>query len=126
MISFAIKPLIGVGPIQLHMPRSAVHEVFGNHEWLRNSRESFLGGFRVDYDINELVEFIEISSNEQFIAVFNDANLLTMSADDGIQFVSKFAQYHTSDWELGYSYIFSRFTNELMARNYPGSQSIRG
>ncbi len=108
MRDFTIVPHHGVGPIRLGMTRSQVHEQFGKPEFVTRdgSREGFLGGFMVDFDQEDRVEFIELAKSENFRGVFEGKCLHELPADDAVAVVSRFGTYDETVRDLGYSYIF--------------------
>ncbi len=108
MRDFTIVPHQGVGPIQLGMTRSQVHEQLGEPEFVTRDRgrEAFLGGFMVDFDQEGHVEFIELAKSEKFRGVFEGKCLHDLPADDAVAFVSQFGTYDETARDLGYSYIF--------------------
>ena len=103
---FEIKPLEGVGPVQLGMMHAEVHQVLGEPVQVRDRRECFMEGFFVDFDSAGRVEFIELGSSPLFRATFHGACLHELPAEEVVAFVSRYGQFDEADRELGYSYVF--------------------
>jgi hypothetical protein len=106
MRTFEIKPHIGVGPIELGMPRDQVHTALGTPDSVHGCREHFLGGFMVDYEDQGTVEFIELGRSDLFQAVFDGVDLHRIPAESAIQHVSRHAAYDQKNSEEGYSFIY--------------------
>jgi hypothetical protein len=106
MESYDVKPHMGVGPIELLMPRAEVHRIFGDPKWVRHEREAFLEGFFVDFDPAGHVELIELGKSRHFRALFHGVCLHEVPAEEAVSFVSRYGEYDINHPELGYSYVF--------------------
>lgn len=71
MKHFDINQDVGVGPVNLDMKRYAVLSVMGPAEFSNEESDAFLSGFRVDYDSNNKVEFIEPAESNKYEILFN-------------------------------------------------------
>jgi hypothetical protein len=78
---FEIIPHVGIKPIKLGMKRDEVHEIFGMPEFASpdGTREGFFSGFMVDFNEDDIVEFIEIARSGQFKGIFKGKCLLYMN-----------------------------------------------
>jgi len=106
MDTYAIKPHVGVGPIDLLMSRADVHRVLGKPRRVSAERETFLDGFFVDFDAEGRVEFIELAQGARFRGLFHGVCLHELPAEEAVAFVSRYGEYDANHLELGYSYIF--------------------
>jgi hypothetical protein len=104
---FEIEPRIGIGPIKFGMHQAKVRKIMGQPDCQRDDNsDDFLSGFRVDYDLNNRVEFIELSNSDKYEVYFKGVCLHKVLADEAVEQVSKWGSYCKDDPELGYSYIF--------------------
>jgi hypothetical protein len=106
MDGYALKPYVGVGPIDLLMPRADVHRVFGKPRRVSAERETFLNGFFVDFNAEGRVEFIELAPSARFRGLFHGVCLHELPAVEAVTFVSRYGEYDANHPEFGYSYIF--------------------
>jgi hypothetical protein len=108
MLELTVIPHHGVGPIRLGMTRSEVHEQLGEPEHVSRdrSREGFLSGFMVDFNLEDKAEFIELAKSNRFRALFEGKCLHELPADEAVAFVSRFGRYNEDGRTLGYQYIF--------------------
>lgn len=108
MTEFVIVPHQGVGPIRLGMSRSEVHEQFDEPEFVIRdcTREVFFGGFMVDFDRHDTVEFIELAKSDKFRGVFEGKCLHDIPADEAVAFVSQFSSRDVAVRERSHSYLF--------------------
>jgi len=123
MTSFEILPLIGVGPVRFGMTRDGVHSLLGRPKTTRGSRrESFLGGFYVDYDDVGTVEFIEMASSDQFSLSYQGICLHRVTADEAVKFISRFDQFDESHPEHGYTFMFPKLQLSLWRGTVPEAE----
>ena len=119
MKHFEIKPGIGVGPINLGMDRRDVLSVMGQTEFSNDESDGFLSGFRVDYNANNKVEFIELAESNKYEALFNGKCLHYMPADDVVEYLSTLDSYNKEDPELGYTYTFRKLNMSIWRSTMP-------
>ena len=109
---YSVEPHIGVRPVLLGMARDAVRAAMlaAGHlhvEDTHAARDLFhRNSFQVFYDLGGIAEYIELSSSAEFLATFQGERILELSADDAVRLVTQTATYSTTDWELGWSYVF--------------------
>ncbi len=120
METFKIMPHKGVGPIQLGMSREKVHAIFGQPQTVYDQRETYLNGFMVDFDADNLVEFIELARSPHFRAELRGKCLHETPADDAVAFLSQFGATIETDTEPGYSYVFIDLQMSLWRGVLPG------
>jgi len=117
---FEIEPGIGIGPVKFGMHQVKVRQIMGQPDWQRDdNNDGFLSGFRVDYDLNNQVEFIELSNSDEYEAYFKGVCLHKVLASEAIEYVSKWDSYYKDDPELGYSYIFLNLQLSLWRGTLP-------
>jgi hypothetical protein len=117
---FEIRPHAGVGPVLLGMTRAEVHAALGPPDrTTRDNRESFLGGFFVDFAPDGRVELIELAVSPHFRAVFNGVWLHGIVAEDAVGVVSRHARYDETNPELGYTYVFRDLDMSLWRGTLP-------
>ena len=121
MKHFEIIPNIGIGPVKLGMDRSDVGTIMGSVEFSNDESDGFLSGFRVDYDINNKVEFIELAESNKYEAVFNGICLHHMPADEVVAYLSTLDTYNKEDPELGSSYTFKKLNMSIWRSSVPES-----
>ena len=112
---YEVVPHVGVGPVYLGMTRDEVRRVMpGPYEAFRkvpdaqHETDAFLSsGFQVFYG-GELpvAEYIELSRESGFRAVYRGIDVFATPADEVVAHVCRDAAFDSADWELGYSYIF--------------------
>jgi hypothetical protein len=112
---FEVQPLVGVMPVRLGMLRSEVREVMRvpPHEYRKAPNvpaDAFHGGFHVFYGGEEpSVEYIELSRDCGFDAVFDGTNVFDVPADDLVSQLTRLTPFDPNDPELGYSFVFPRW-----------------
>ncbi len=106
MKNFDITPHEGVGPIKLGMRRREVVKRFGSPEFDGDYRVGYFGGFLIDFDDDDKVEFIELTNSDQFDATYKSKNLHLLKANEVVAFIEQEDSYDVNDPEIGYSYIF--------------------
>lgn len=112
MLVFAIRTLVGVGPITFGMPRSEVRGILADigqpEATLRfpNTDCFFQNCFQVSYDDDGRVDFIETAASTEFLVLFRSQSLHELAADEAVRLVSELADYDKAHPEHGYSYIF--------------------
>ena len=119
MKKFDIKPGIGVGPVNLGMNRNEVLSVMGPAEFSNEESDAFLSGFRVDYDTNNKVKFIELAESNKYEALFNGRCLHHMPADEVVEYLSTLDSYNKDDPELGHSYTFRKLNMSIWRSTVP-------
>ena len=94
MHAFEIKPLLGIGPVELGMERAEVREMMirlGGGPMVLRSPDCdtfFDGAFQVNYDGEGRVEFIETASHNDFQVLLDGHALHKMPAEDVVAVVS--------------------------------------
>lgn len=120
----------GIGPVKLGMTRTEVHRV------MPGPREAFLkgpdaghetdafhdSGFQVFYAGNPpVVEFIELSRDSGFRALYGGLDVFATPADRVVAQVSADAPFDPAHFDLGYSYIFPDLDLSLWRPTLPES-----
>ncbi|MGF1793537.1 hypothetical protein L4D21_23385 [Photobacterium profundum] len=123
MKTFEIKCLSSVGPVQLGMTMGEVINVLGEPEFINGKRYCFLFGLMVDFDSNDLAQFIEAASSDLYTIVFEGNDVHRTQASKMIELVSLKDDYDREDPELGYSYIFKSFQLSLWRSVIPENES---
>jgi len=115
MRHFVVQPLQGIGPVQLGAARGAVIAALGEpgctFKKTPDSQHAtdawFENGFEVFYAGTEpVVEYIELSRDNGFTATLLGRPVFTTLASDLVSHIEHVASFDTSDFELGYSYVF--------------------
>jgi hypothetical protein len=89
------------------MTRDEVHALFGPPEKvIRGHRESFLGSFFVDFDVEGRVKFIEMGHSPRFRALFDGVCLHECQARKAIGTVSVHDGYDEAQAATGRTYVF--------------------
>jgi hypothetical protein len=94
---FEIKPLVGIGPVQIGMGRAEVRAILtriGGGEMRLRSPECdtfFESSFQVHYDSEDSVEFIETASHPAFRTMFDRHALHEMPVEAVVELTSKTA-----------------------------------
>lgn len=115
MQTFAVQPLVGVGPVHLGTSRNEVRRILGpcstSIRKSPSSREAtdawFANGFQVFY-AGEMpaVEYIGLSAGVGFSAMLFGHDVFTTPASTVVSLVQEHAAFDATDPELGSSYIF--------------------
>lgn len=114
MEKLIFKPHIGVGIIKFGMTKDEVRECIeyyeDNYYRKEHGRNYFKDIFRVEYDDNNKVNFIEVPyiAKSIFLCTYNEIDLFNTKVIDLISSLKKIANYDKSDPELGYSYNFTK------------------
>jgi hypothetical protein len=112
MLTFSIRPLVGMDPIKFGMVRSEVRNILADlgqpKATLRppNTDCFFRNAFQVSYGEDGRVEFIETAASTDFRVQFHGCSLHEMPAEDVVRLVLEFAEYDKDYPEQEYSYIF--------------------
>ncbi len=115
MRAYDVTPKIGVGPVRLGMHRDEVRaamdqepERFMKAETCRYETDAYHhSAFQVSYEGDEpRVEFIELSREGGFIALYRAMDVFGTSASDLVEFIARDARFDGRDPELGYSFVF--------------------
>ncbi|MCM3785014.1 hypothetical protein M3231_18750 [Neobacillus mesonae] len=109
-----IEPGVGIGKIKLGMTKEelAVYE----EEYLKEYPEKpwrdigFEHLFRIDYDVNHRISFIEIINYDMehmnFDCLYEDINLFSTKAKDLVLTINEISPYKPDEYDMGYSYHF--------------------
>lgn len=101
-----------IGTIKLGMTKIEVEACY--QEYITKYQKEYhttnyiKNAFRVNFDANERVDFIEISSSlkDDFNCLFKNIDVFNTKADDLVNLIDKFAAYDRNHKELGYTYFF--------------------
>lgn len=130
MTSYEVIPHIGVGPVRLGMTREEVRrampgpcESFLKGLNARHETDAFHdGGFQVFYGgEGPVAEYIELSRDSGFRAVYRDVDVFETPADSLLAHISGDATSDPEDRESGYAYIFDNLDLSLWRPVLPGS-----
>lgn len=114
MNKIIVEPRQGIGPIKLGMGKEEIKEYAeANSIRLctprRSSSEESFGDYKVGYDSEDRVNFIELSSfkgNKDFTCMLMNFNVFETKAEELVEQIDKISPYDRNDWEVGYSYTF--------------------
>ena len=101
-MTFEIKPLVGIGPVEFGMTRAEVRDVLARLGGGRMRPRSpdcdtyFDAAFQVNYDGEGRVEFIETAKHSSLRVVFNGHPLHDLPAETVVRLVSEVA---SGGWE---------------------------
>lgn len=101
-----------IGMIRLGMSRDDVEaciQVYARkYHKEYHIRNYFKSAFKIEYDTNETVDFIEISSSlkEEFNCLFYNIDVFNTKADDLVNLIDRISAYDRNHSELGYTYFF--------------------
>lgn len=118
-MNYEIKPLVGVGPINLGMSKAEVESHFGKPEFEEEKRVCYFSSFMIDFDDDGKVEFIELGESEEYTTSLNGIDLHRVPAEDAVSIVGKSDKFDEDDPELGYSYIFKKIQMSLWRGSIP-------
>ena len=122
MTNYSVQPFVGVGPVRLGMSRSEVRsrfteapKTFRKGSSTGPATDAFHNGaFQVFYDgQTDTAEYIELSRDADFHALYREVNVFATPADEVAAFVSRDASYDESEREFPYSYIFRQLQLSL-------------
>lgn len=130
-IIYGVIPLKGIGPVLLGMSREEVRSVMGIP--IESYRETCTrtlidvyhkGGFRVFYDEDDRVEYIELSSlDDSFTAVYKGKEVFQTKAEDLVDFISQDAPFDPEYPEPGCLYVFPQLELSLWRPFLPEDES---
>ncbi|ELK42695.1 hypothetical protein BAG01nite_20830 [Brevibacillus agri] len=112
MDKLTIEPGVGIGTIKLGMSKEEVAKCIKEYNQKYNEEHFvnnyFQAVFRVKYDSNGKVNWIEIPSSVQevFDCVFMDIDVFRTKAIDLVEEIDKITKYDRNYIELGYAYHF--------------------
>ncbi|WP_289140465.1 hypothetical protein [uncultured Brevibacillus sp.] len=113
METINVMPKQGIGLIKLGMSKEEVEKCRQeyNAKFYRDnpSYEFFDGTFKVEYDTEGKVNFIELSSvkgEQEFTCTVLELDIFETKAEDLVEKIDIVSSYDRNDWELGYSYHF--------------------
>ncbi len=114
MQTFAVQPLVGIGPVLLGSPRDVVLAALGPCASYRKSSSCqfptdvwFGGGLQVFYGgVAPTVEYIELSSHAGVSAILLGHDVFATPASSLVSLVQEHARVDDSDAEQGFSYVF--------------------
>ncbi|MCM3472222.1 hypothetical protein [Brevibacillus borstelensis] len=101
-----------IGTIKLGMSKdeveACIQEYARKYQKEYHVRNYFKNVFRVEYDVNERVDFIEIPSSlkDEFNCLFYDIDVFNTKADDLVNHIDRISEYDRNHRELGYTYFF--------------------
>ncbi len=130
MKEYQVVPKVGVGPVKLGMHRAEVHSAMGTPpvrfrktETERYETDAYAqNGFQIFYSGDEpRVEYIELSSDSDFVASYKGVDVFGTKAESIVTFIAQDALFDQNDWELGYSYIFPALELGVWRPVVPGS-----
>jgi hypothetical protein len=128
--TFDVTPHVGIGPVQLGMAREAVHGVMpGKYSSFRKApddkyeTDAFLdSGFQVFYGGDSpIVEYIELSRDCGFWALYKGIDVFGSPANEMVTFVCGDAPFDPANPEIGFSYIFPDLEMSLWRPYVPES-----
>lgn len=106
-----ITPKVAIDNIELGMTRDTVHKIMGN-KYFEMVRDSVLSDsyddilLKICYE-NEIVNFIEISSNPGISVFYKETDIFQTKAENLIAYLKQYGDYlDTSEAQWGNSYIF--------------------
>ncbi|MED1782582.1 hypothetical protein P4V43_12240 [Brevibacillus fortis] len=115
MKMFIVEPRKGIGQITLGMTRDEVRKYAEvNDLRLFNPRKDssavqWVGDIKVEYDSDDRVNFIELSSykgNDDFTCLLMGIDVFETKAENLAEQIDKVSPYDRDHWELGYMYIY--------------------
>ncbi|MDF2941611.1 MAG: hypothetical protein K0S01_469 [Herbinix sp.] len=112
MDNLIVIPQVGIGEVKLGMHRDEVHELVGTND-TNIKTDSIVRGcyydfcFQIEYDSNNIVNFIEIINNPTYNVVFEGVDVFKTKAEKLVSYVEQFSKYlETPSAQLGSMYIF--------------------
>lgn len=87
-----IEPLKGAGNIQFGMSREQVRIALGKPEEIEENSDYFYGSdMRIDYDVNDFVEYIEFNgpSPEQTQVLIADKDVFSLNVNNFLDFIQQ-------------------------------------
>ncbi|WP_134687566.1 hypothetical protein [Brevibacillus migulae] len=113
MLAFVVEPKKGIGPIHLGMSKEEVDNCLAEYDtkYYDSFRDKnfFKNTYKVEYDSEGKVIFIEVSSyegNGKFSCTIMNMDIFETKVDDLVESIDKISPYDRNDWELGYTYHF--------------------
>jgi hypothetical protein len=112
MENLNVIPQVGIGKVKLGMHRDEVHELVGtNYTNIKTGsivRDYYCNFcFQIEYDSNNIVNFIEIVNSSTYNVVFEGVDVFKTKAEELVSYVEQFSKYlKTPSAQLGYIYIF--------------------
>lgn len=112
---YEVEPHVGVGPVRLGMSRDEVRRIMpGPVDSFRKGPDALYEtdgfhncAFQVFYGGDTpTVEYIELSADAEFSAVYRGMNVFGTEAKDLVAHISRVAEYDATEPEMDYSYIF--------------------
>ncbi|MGG1660558.1 hypothetical protein [Brevibacillus sp. NRS-1366] len=114
MDDLMIEPGIGIGPIKLGMNKLQVEEYVQEYaqkyEIANKNPNDFWSVFKIEFDQDEKVHFIEISSfvNDDFRCFYRGIDIFNTKAERLVEQIDTISEYDRSKWDLGFSYSFPK------------------
>jgi len=127
MITFSVEPLVGVGPVRIGMSRQETRDAldapvvsFKKGPSSESLVDAFLeNAFQVFYDKDDRVEFIELSRNGPFTALYHGISVFDTTADELLEAVSRDTDSDKDRPEQGYSFVFPKAELSLWRQSLP-------
>ncbi|KGE20788.1 hypothetical protein [Paenibacillus wynnii] len=100
MIVMKVEPGKSIGNLSIGMSKLNVEKL---------TKKSSPIYFRVDYDSNDQVQYIQLASGikDLYICEYRNIDLFNTKVKDLVTILDKISPYDRNDSELGYSYVFS-------------------
>ncbi len=126
MVDYKVLPHQGIGPVLLHMSQEDVRRVMG----IPRASLPFRGqlapeeyydpaGFKIEYDFDSRVRFIEVGPHKRARFFYSDTNVFETRADDLIRLIEADAAIDTSHSEFPLSVVFPALELALWRRCLP-------
>lgn len=115
MEKLIIEPGHSIGSIQLGMNKLAVEKVIqdyaARYHCVNHMDNYFESAFRIEYDLEEKVKFIEIpwTLKEVFTCTCRDIDVFNTKAAELVKKLDKISPYDRKHQELGYTYVFPQW-----------------
>lgn len=113
MEMITVMPKQGIGLIKLGMNKEEVERCRQEYNTMffneNRCTEFFKGTFKVEYDNEGKVIFIELSSikgEQEFTCSIMDIDIFETKAEELVEKIDIVSPYDRNDWELGFSYHF--------------------
>lgn len=120
---FVIEPHLGAIPLEFGMSNREVHEVLGKPGHITRNQEFFYrNGLLVEYVKGKLA-FIQFSYDCGFEVMYQDCNVMELTASEVIELLSKDATYDKHHPQIGYTYAFPTLDIALWRPVVPADDS---
>ena len=126
MVDYKVLPHQGIGPVLLHMLQADVRRMMGVPRASlpfrgRLAPEDYYDspGFKIEYDFDSRVRFIEVGLYNQARFFYSDCNIFETKADDLIRLIETDAAIDTSHPEFPVMVVFPSLELALWRRCLP-------